>query len=730
MKIRIAFWTAFLSFAILGKDVDAQNLFNRIDSIQVSTGVKQLKLPWAGGINFAQFSAIDLDGDGLKDLMTFDRTGNKLTTYLNKGTPNVTDYVHAPEYQSLFPSLHEWVLLVDYDCDGKEDIFGYSNGGMQIWRNEYTTAGGLKFSKMKDILFSWYFSTYTNLYVSPINIPAFVDVDNDGDIDILTFDILGTRVEYHKNLSIETFGNCDSLLFSLQTQCWGNFALNSMSNSATLGLTCRESQDLPNFNNYNRQHGGSSILSIDMDNDNDKDLLIGDILGNNMLYLTNGGTSASAVMSAQDTLYPASHPVNVYTYPAPFWVDVDNDTLRDLIVTPTYLNNFSNVWFYKNTGTNASPVFVHQKNNLLVDEMIDLGEGANPVLFDADADGKKDLLVGNYGYYQTSGNYKSGISLYKNTGTVNAPAFEFVTNDYAGLNSLNINGLYPAFGDLDGDGDQDMLLGNDDGTVHYFVNTAGPGNPANFVLQAPNYQGIDVGQYSAPQLIDVNQDGLLDLVLGKRSGTVSYYENTGTTTNAVFTLQNNKWGDIDVKELGYVTGYSSPWLFKHNGGWRLFVGSERGTLFLYGNIDNNLSGIFTKMDTVYQNIFEGSRVSLGGGDINNDGLFDLFLGNYAGGISVYYQTTLSGNNQQFSKSNTLFDLFPNPANSSFTVKLNLPSYNSPVVISISDIMGRIIHSRSENQNSAVLIEQNMKPGVYFVTVTGQNSTQTQKLVVR
>ncbi|MBK7389494.1 MAG: hypothetical protein IPI23_10650 [Bacteroidetes bacterium] len=57
-----------------------------------------------------------------------------------KGTPNTVDYVYAPEYAKKFPvSMHDWVLLKDFDCDGKEDIFTYSySGGMTVYRNDYS----------------------------------------------------------------------------------------------------------------------------------------------------------------------------------------------------------------------------------------------------------------------------------------------------------------------------------------------------------------------------------------------------------------------------------------------------------------------------------------------------------------------------------------------------------------------------------------------------------------
>ena len=50
-----------------------------------------------------------------------------------------------------------------------------------------------------------------------------VDVDNDGDVDILTFSVLGTFIYYYKNHSMENHGVPDSLDYKLQDHCWGKF---------------------------------------------------------------------------------------------------------------------------------------------------------------------------------------------------------------------------------------------------------------------------------------------------------------------------------------------------------------------------------------------------------------------------------------------------------------------------------------------------------------------------
>ena len=125
---------------LLSLDFSAQKYgFERVDSVTVTVGGVQLDYPWVGGINAAQFSTIHLNNDTIEDLFIFDRTGNKILTFINSGIGS--GYVYAPEYESQFPALQSWALLRDYNCDGKKDIFSYVSGGIGVWEN--TSSGGV-----------------------------------------------------------------------------------------------------------------------------------------------------------------------------------------------------------------------------------------------------------------------------------------------------------------------------------------------------------------------------------------------------------------------------------------------------------------------------------------------------------------------------------------------------------------------------------------------------------
>ena len=59
----------------------AQFTYTLDSSVPVINGT-QLSMPWAGGLNAAQFNTIDLNGDNLNDLAIFDRTSSRIITFI------------------------------------------------------------------------------------------------------------------------------------------------------------------------------------------------------------------------------------------------------------------------------------------------------------------------------------------------------------------------------------------------------------------------------------------------------------------------------------------------------------------------------------------------------------------------------------------------------------------------------------------------------------------------
>lgn len=743
--------------------VGAQFALSFDPSVPVVESGSTLAKAWAGGLNFPQISDIDLDGDGDKDLFLFDRSGNKVVTLRSNAAQGQNDYTFTHDFDHVYPfeQLKEWVLLRDYNGDGKEDIFSYSLGGFACYKNT-SIGNSLSFAEVDTLVRSDYYPTDANLYVTQVDIPGIEDIDGDGDLDVITFSIFGNYMEHHRNLSMELYGTADSLEFAVYNRCWGFFAENLNNNSVYLNSICNYNlpnpqlgelinnttaalrsgqEEDPRLGEGERAHTGSTNLPIDLDGDGDKDLLVGDILARTLLALTNGADLDSAYMVAQDSVFPVyDESVQLDIFPAPFYEDVDFDGRRDLLVAPnseSLAQNKRGVWYYTNTGTDIAPIFDKQSEELFQGEMFDVGEGAYPVPFDIDGDGLMDLLVSNYGYFHPSGVYPPKIAALRNTGTATAPSFELINEDYMGLSTSGIgNSMYPAFGDLDGDGDQDMLVGELQGKLHYFRNDA-VGTTAQFVLAEPTIQhvvndtdtvDIDVGMFSTPQLFDVDGDGVLDLLVGERNGNVNYYRMLDPAPDQLWELVNDSIGAFTVAE--YVTGYSVPFMYLNGTGQReLVVGTESGWIHKYDGIEGNLDGAWNLVDDHWQDVREGKFTAVALHDFNGDSYLDAVIGNYRGGIS-YWRNDFAAAMQDLEgvTSAEAFTIMPNPAAGPTVIELGIP-VQGRLHLEVLNSVGQVVHSGTVRGRRIELDTRGFAPAVYMVRLGDGTLYWTQRLVV-
>lgn len=720
----------FLLFIFLSPHFYSQSLVYR-DTVPVYEMGYKIENPWAGGINFSSFSSIDLNLDGINDLVAFDKVSPsgfaKLRAFINIGSAGNAKYKHAPKYEQLFPSLQDWALFFDYNNDGKTDIFTYTTGGIKVYKNISTTTT-FSFSLVKGLIRSDYNPTGTpniaNIYSNSIALPGISDIDGDGDLDILTYSVFGVKIEYHKNMTMEVYGNLDSLNYDLADDCWGDIQESTCDVYLSQCPYPKMYNNIINGNSLKVQHAGSCIMCFDRDGDGDKDAILGDVSCSDVFYIENTGSSSNAHISDTTVLYPnyplksSVNRIKLNSFPCTYYLDIDNDGFKDLIASPNTVagaENYQSVWYYKNVSTTPTVNFSFQKKNFLQDGMIELGEGAYPVLFDANADGKKDLIIGNLGYYNGATNI-SKLAYYKNIGTLSSPSFSLITRDYQNLSSYNLYGMSPAFGDLDGDGDDDLIIGQNNGQLAYFENTATLTSAAVFTSSPIMfYEGIDVGASAFPQLFDISKNGLLDLIIGSSNGKIAHYRNVGTLSAPLFNLSTSFLGNIDVRTYGSLSGFSTPHVFIDSGVTKMLVGSEYGNIFLYDNIDGNISGIYNKVDTNVFKINEGARCAPFFEDITNDGKPDLFLGNYAGGIAFFNSINTNIVGLTDFKNSISVNVYPNPTHDKLNILFNKNTIEN-ITISILDVLGNEIYkTKSFNQVIQIDVSQ-YADGIYFLSI--------------
>lgn len=746
-------WMLFLLlFILIQPKTSAQLSFEYDNSIQVQKNGVSLKNAWAGGLDYAQFSTFDFDFDGDQDLFVFDRSSNNIRVFTQEIVNSVKEWKFVYNAADYFPDdLLYRATMVDFDNDGKHDLFTYSIGGLKVYRNVGNSTDGLQWELFKPIVYSDYNGFNTNLYVASSDIPAIVDVDFDGDIDVLTFHQGGQHLEYHKNMSMENYGIPDSLEFVLANECWGKFSENANNNSVLLNdpnFPCNggtlPNPELPThgegggiteaYSEFSR-HAGSTVLALDYNNSGVMDLILGDVAFNNLVLLINGGTTPNtdSPMISADVSFPSNTlPASIYLFPAPFYLDVDFDGIKDLIVGANAKNvsqNETSVLFYKNIGANNNPTFVYQQNDFLQNQMIEHGKGSIPVIYDVDNDGLKDLIVSNLYRFKTESIKEGTIAWYKNTGTATNPAYTFVDYNWLNLNQLNYGlRMVPTFGDINGDGKQELIIGKEDGTLVLFQN-----NGSTFVNPTINLKDntnttIQVGGYAFPQLFDLNKDGLLDLIVGNRTGKLIYYQNTGTSTAPSFELINDNLGAIHIQDPNNPDGYTAPHFFRKNDTTLLFLGAIDGTLHYYSEIDGNLTQgqSFTLEDPVFLNINAEAYSSFWVEDIDNDGYLNLFAGQDLGGLYHFEVDPNSTISVEQLDQPIAVAVFPNPTTGNVFIETDS---NESFNMKIFTINGQLLKEHRAFKKTEIDLKT-YKTGMYLLEISDKSGRKSIHRIVK
>ncbi len=284
-----------------------------------------------------------------------------------------------------------------------------------------------------------------------------------------------------------------------------------------------------------RSHNYLVGLTVGGVGDLDLDLFVSGSAGT-LLHRENIGTPSAPAWGP--TVWPWAGVTYGYSgYSAPAFVDIDSDGDQDLFMGGWSIGQ---VKFYENQGTLAAP------NMVLIDADWNnvRHKLSRPVFADIDADGDFDFFTGGQ---------DGSIQFRENTGTPAEPSWGALNPAWMGVHVYrndDTNALYhyiaPAFADIDDDGDLDLFVGRyEPGDITMFENVGTPFVPALAAGIAP-YAGISVGTSSAPTFGDIDGDGDLDMLVGRNDGQVSYFQNTGTPSSAAWGVTNHNYLGIDV----------------------------------------------------------------------------------------------------------------------------------------------------------------------------------------
>jgi hypothetical protein len=271
------------------------------------------------------------------------------------------------------------------------------------------------------------------------------------------------------------------------------------------------------------------------------------------------------------------------------------------------------------------------------------------------------------------------------------------------------------------------MIGDFQGRLHYFVNQPVAGK-SNLVLNEVNYMSIDVSSYASPFFIDLDEDGLVDIVSGRQNGKLNFYKNKGTDFDPLFDSlpDKTKLGLVDTKPWNDYDGFSQARFYRAEGDLYLLSGSKTGTIYHYGNISNNINGQFTLLDSMFLNIDVGSRSFVEIGDLNNDGKFELIVGNASGGLNYFSTEVLVGAEElKVNKKKTGEIEIRNIGNAHYQVTC---ASNFEASVSLYNITGQELQSEQFRYNSIIDLT-NYHNGVYLIAVKSKSQTKTQKIIL-
>jgi formylglycine-generating enzyme required for sulfatase activity len=498
----------------------------------------------------------------------------------------------------------EWFRFVDLDSDGLVDLLGESPISLiRAWRNVGTRTAPA-FRVAADTLRD---SDGTPIAADRQNILNLVDIDCNGRLDLFLGRVTGTIDRFE---AVPGGARDGVPRFAIHTERFEGIEIlgnvPGQPSRTEIGGT---------------RHGANTMAFGDVDGDGDSDLFWGDYFEQGLLLIENRSTGCTTpAMQERPRRFPDDSALLTSGYNAPAIGDVDGDGLPDLVMgviggafTPRR-TSVANLHLVRQVARGR---FEAVTDRLI--RTVDVGSDAVPHLADLDGDGDIDLLVGNRIAPQSD--TTAMLTWFENTGTRTAP-------ELRARGPLPMRGEYhyaPAVVDLDGDGRPDLALGTWRDKVQWWRNTGTVGAP-RYELADSALVTLTRGSNTTPAFADLDGDGDPDLVVGEASGQLNLYRNEGAVTAPRFVLVTDTLEGIDVGRRSTPTFAD----LDGDGAVELVVGSEDGGLQRWRTVREGDWVRFVREEAVRVETYTYSTPAFG--DLHGDGRPDLVVGTASGGL--------------------------------------------------------------------------------------------------
>ena len=659
-------------FTILSISLFPQNWL-KVDSIFAVSGVtvKSFSAP-----EFA-----DLNNDGNPDLIIGNLDDKADFFWNNSHDFPTTFWKDTSVLSNVYPSGQTntnaaYPTLIDLDGDNDLDLVIGGYNGLRYYENTGTI------SSPNFIIVDGIFDVVNSEIGSDAQ-PAFVDIDDDGDLDLFA------------GIGESLMGGPDP--------------------GITMGYRNTGTAEVPQFTFDNTLVAGIPDIGlnsyptfVDLDNDEDYDLVFGRDL-QTLVYYRNTGTKLSPVWTQNSTTFSGVESTTYWKNPT--FSDLDYDGDFDLI----YGTDGGVLYFYRNIGTVTAPSFQYYPDYFKIIKLS--GGSATVSLKDFDGDGDNDLL---------SGDWLGKFNYFRNDGTPLKPIFNQVTMPFSNLTVNSYSS--PVFVDIDLDNDYDIVSGALNGQVFLFVN-----NNGSFTQNTTMFSGIDVGWTSIPSFADLDGDKDLDLLVGGETGSeTKFYTNDG---NNVFNVNTTAFTGVTFPS------YGRPILadFDNDGDYDLTIGDAWGTVKYYRNDGTVNTPVWFRYDAMFAGIEVDQNPHAGFADLDGDSRKDMILGEYNGNFT-YYKNLFSpitvvedDNFQKIPDGFVLNQNYPNPFNPSTTI-----SWQSPVsgmqTLKIYDVLGKEVATlvnefKAAGKHEINFDASNLSSGVYFYQLKVENFSTIKKLML-